>query len=159
MLIKLLDKLIDFLYNCVLKLNATDLSSKIITITVSPRSLFPYDLVASKDDYEKLMLNGYKIEEATVPVIGVVLGMEEYQEEEDGLIPTRVKVFYYNLKDFKHPIVKIIESSELKLLSSPIKDLIQYSSFMSEVEKIMEDISGFEDIPSSDDDDGGEIVQ
>jgi hypothetical protein len=101
-------------------------------------SLYPYDLVIANKDYDSLTKSAIKEEELGRAVIGTIISIEKYDYTNTGLQVTKVKVAYFNLCNFKYPLIKIYDASELRLVLSPIKEIALSAEVIQEATEMMD---------------------
>lgn len=157
---KLIEKIVEFLYNRLVKGNGK-INEHLKGI--HPESFFPYDLVVTNEDYEKLMKQGHA-GTADKPIIGMILGVEKYDLSDRGTIPTIVKVYYFNMLNCKYPIIKQFNTKDLRFIASPLNELIAQSGITQEMNEILKEFEDLNSIPNlqkldPEDEDGGPIIQ
>lgn len=146
-------------------------SSKVPNLTtlkrISLNSFYPFDLVIKKDEYQNLITLKDKVHELMNSSFGIIIGIENFIETTDGLVPEKVKVVYFNFCDYKVPIIKIQDTKDLVFLLSPTEELIRSLSMLSGINEIfntlLEETNDLDIKPDPDTDpdsgnDGGPII-
>ena len=137
------------------------------TIEISNKLIYPYDMVISKEDYNKYILNKVPYVDTVVgkSMFGVVVGIDKHVRNQEGLLePVTVKVSYLNLSNLSLPIVKTYNVEDLMFLISPVESFNRAANISNLLKDVdLSSLHGLEDDSmlrdeEGNDDEGGPII-
>lgn len=158
-IIEVLYKIVNVLY-FIINLLIPKVPKSMVVRNIGADFIYPYDLVTTCEDYQKMIEKKYKEEEIYHPIFGIVIAVDKYVEENGITRPEVVKVCYFNFCNFKIPVIKTYKVDDLIFLLSPIKEFTRLASLAKEMEDILADVENalIENIDPEDDGGEGPLV-